>query len=123
MTLAHLVCGSSARQRDATIARAIALLPPEESVACIVEGLADADSPLQQLADNPQYRLNRIAPGCPCCVGNLVMRVTLNRLLRPAPSHLFVSIADSAHREQIENFLRSPPYDAYLILQDDLVVP
>lgn len=123
MTLAQLVCGAGARQREAEIANAIALLPADESVACILEGLADADSPLQRLVDNPQHRLNRIAPGCPCCVGNLVMRVTLNRLLRAAPHHLFVSITNSAHREQMRNFLRSPPYDAYLILQDDLIAP
>lgn len=121
MTLTRLVCGSGTRQREAEIAAAIAQLPIDASVACILEGLADADSPLQQLTDKPQYRLNRIAPGCPCCVGNLVMRVTLNRLLRVAPRHLFVSIANSAHQEQIRNFLLSPPYDGYLVLQDDLM--
>jgi hypothetical protein len=123
MTLARLVCGTAARQREAEIAAAIALLPVDESVACILEGLADANSPLQHLTDDPQHRLNRIAPGCPCCVGNLVMRVTLNRLLRAAPHHLFVSIANSAHREQMRDFLRNPPYDDYLILQDDLIAP
>ncbi len=121
MTLAQLVFGTSAHQREFRIASAIALLPTNESAACILEGLADANSPLQQLVNNAQYRLNRIAPGCPCCAGNLVMRVTLNRLLRAAPRHLFISIANSAHREQMREFLRSPPYDDYLILQDDLI--
>ena len=123
MTLTRLVCGIGARQREAEIATAISLLPVAESVACILEGLADADSPLQQWTEKPQLRLNRITPGCPCCVGNLVMRVTLNRVLRSAPRHLFVSIANSAHREQIRAFLLSPPYDGYLILQDDLIAP
>ena len=121
MTLTQLVCGSSVREREAEIARVVALLPAGESVAFILEGLADANSQLQHLTDNPQYRFNRIAPGCPCCVGNLVMRVTLNRLLRAAPDHLFVSIANSAHREQMRSFLRNAPYDDYLIVQDDLI--
>ncbi len=123
MTLSRLVYGTGARQRETEIANAIALLPVEESVACILEGLADAQSPLQQLTANPEHRLNRIAPGCPCCVGNLVMRVTLNRVLRTPPCHLFVSIANSAHREQVRDFLRSPPYDNYLTMQDDLIAP
>ena len=122
MTLTCLVSGASARQREAAIARAVALLPPEESVACILEGLADANSPLQALTDNPHHHVQRIAPGCPCCAGNLVMRVTLNRLLRPAPNHLFVSIANREHREQVHQFLGSPPYDNYLTLQEDLVL-
>lgn len=121
MTLTHLVSGPTARQREMHIADAMAQLPHQDSVAIILEGLADAHSPLQHLSGSPQHRLNRIAPGCPCCSGNLVMRVTLNRLLRPAPEHLFVSIANSAHHEHIRTFLRSPPYDAYLTLQDDVV--
>lgn len=119
MTLTHLVSGPTARQREMHIAAAMAQLPHQDTVAVILEGLADAQSPLQHLSGNPQHRLSRIAPGCPCCIGNLVMRVTLNRLLRPAPTHLFVSIANGAHHEQIRTFLCSPPYDAYLRWQDD----
>ena len=120
MTLTTLVSGASARLREAAIARAVALLPAEASTAFILEGLADADSPLQTLVSNPHRRLIRVAPGCPCCSGNLVMRVTLNRMLRPPPDHLFISIANSAHIAAVRTFLREQPYDQYLELQDDL---
>lgn len=122
MTLTTLVSGANARQRETAIARAVAALPDTTSVAFILEGLADASSPLHAPTKNPQWRLVRVAPGCPCCIGNLVMRVTLNRLLRPPPAYLFISIANNDHRQAVRAFLINPPYDQYLILQDDLLL-
>ena len=123
MTPTTLVSGASARLREAAIARAVALLPVNASIAFILEGLADADSALLPLMSHPYRRLARVAPGCPCCSGNLVMRVTLNRMLRPPPDHLFISIANSDHLATVKAFLREQPYDRHLILQDDLLAP
>ncbi len=120
-TLTTLVSGGSAVQREIDIMRAIALLPKTATVAFILEGLASAESPLYKPAAKPEWRLNRIAPGCPCCIGNLTMRVTLNRLLRPPPQYLFISLASTAHLAQVRAFLLADPYDKLLCLQPDLV--
>lgn len=123
LTPLTLVSGASASLREAAIAQA---LPPQASIAVILEGLADGNSILADLAEQTSpptaLQLLRIAPGCLCCSGNLVLRVTLNRLLRHPPAHLFISLADATHIEQLRNWLAASPYDAWLALQPDLTV-
>ena len=120
-----LVSGGRAAEREAAIAQA---LPPGQQVAVILEGLADGNAILAELAGqvspSPPFPLQllRIAPGCLCCSGNLVLRVTLNRLLRHPPAHLFISLADASHIEQLRTWLTASPYDALLALQADMVV-
>ncbi|KAB8060568.1 GTPase [Janthinobacterium sp. FT14W] len=120
-----LVSGGSAAGREAAIARA---LPPDQPAAVILEGLADGNGILADLAEqvspSPSFPLQllRIAPGCLCCSGNLVLRVTLNRLLRHPPALLFISLADASHIEQLRTWLTASPYDALLALQADVVV-
>ena len=120
-TLTTLVSGGSAVQREIAISQIIALLPQTASVALILEGLASAESPLHHAAATAERRLNRIAPGCPCCIGNLTMRVTLNRLLRPPPQYLLISLASTSHLAQVRAFLLAAPYDKLLYLQPDLI--
>jgi hypothetical protein len=88
----------------------------------ILEGLPDGRDLLSTLTLSAAPRVARMPPGCPCCAGNLVMRVTLNRLLRPAPAHLFVAIADPAHVPALRAFLASEQYTGLLALQDDIVL-
>ena len=120
-----LVSGGRAAGREAAIAQA---LPAGQPVAVILEGLADGNAILTELAEqvspSPPFPLQllRIAPGCLCCSGNLVLRVTLNRLLRHPPAHLFISLADASHIEQLRTWLTASPYDALLALQADMVV-
>ena len=120
-----LVSGGRAAEREAAIAQA---LPAGQPVAVILEGLADGNAILTELAEqvspSPPFPLQllRIAPGCLCCSGNLVLRVTLNRLLRHPPAHLFISLADASHIEQLRTWLTASPYDALLALQADMVV-
>jgi len=120
-----LVSGGRAAGREAAIAQA---LPPNQPAAVILEGLADGNAILADLAEqvspSPSFPLHllRIAPGCLCCSGNLVLRVTLNRLLRHPPAHLFISLADATHIEQLRTWLTASPYDALLALQADIVV-
>lgn len=120
-----LVSGGRAAGREAAIARALA---PDEPAAVILEGLADGNTILADLAEQDSsstsfpLQLLRIAPGCLCCSGNLVLRVTLNRLLRHPPARLFISLADASHIEQLRTWLTASPYDALLALQADIVV-
>ena len=113
-----LVTGSSASRREAAIAAALAESTPHQSgaSAVILEGLPDG-TPL--LAPSDALLLARIAPGCLCCAGNLVMRVTLNRLLRQRPTRLLIGIASSEHLDQLRSWLSSAPYDQLLALTPD----
>ncbi|MDN2712854.1 GTPase [Janthinobacterium sp. SUN118] len=120
-----LVSGGRAGEREAAIAQA---LLPDQPAAVILEGLADGNSILADLAEqvspSPSFPLQllRIAPGCLCCSGNLVLRVTLNRLLRHPPARLFISLADASHIEQLRTWLTASPYDVLLALEPDLLV-
>ncbi len=111
-----LVFGGNAALRERAIA---AHLDPHGENAAIIEGLAGGDPALEFLAV-PPVQVTRVAPGCPCCIGNLTMRVTLNRLLRRPPAHLFVSLADATHIEQLKSFLKETQYRNHLILGPEL---
>ena len=123
LTPLTLVSGGHASDREAAIAQA---LPLQQANAEILEGLADGNSILADLAEQTSppagLQLLRIAPGCLCCSGNLVLRVTLNRLLRHPPAHLFISLADVTHIEQLRSWLAASPYDAWLALEPDLSI-
>jgi hypothetical protein len=85
--------------------------------AIVLEGLAPGTSPLDTL---PSHVLcERIAPGCLCCAGNLVLRVTLNRMLRQRPERLFIGVARSEHLDQLRSWLQAEPYDQLLRLTPD----
>jgi hypothetical protein len=112
-----LVTGPSARAREQAIFDRLALSSLHRS-AVILEGIASGSSPLDNL---PAHVLcARIAPGCLCCAGNLVLRVTLNRMLRQRPEHLFIGVADSEHIDQLRSWLQAEPYDQLLRLTPDL---
>ena len=112
-----LVTGPTAAARENAIA---AVLSPGVATAIILEGLADGHSPLVYDESDPtawQPQVHRIAPGCLCCAGNLVLRVTLNRLLRRPPAQLFISLADATHVDRLRAMLATAPYDALLRLE------
>jgi hypothetical protein len=117
-----LVTGPGSRAREAAIAALIADLPHPPTAqngayAVILEGLADPGS---SLVPSASLLISRIASGCLCCTGNLVLRVTLNRLLRQSPEHLFIGVADSGHLDQLRSWLQSEPYDQLLELTQDI---
>jgi hypothetical protein len=118
LTLVTLVTGRTAI-REAVIAERI---DPALHTAVILEGLPDGNGQLQQSTEQPDLKIVRIAPGCMHCIGNLVMRVTLNRMLRDKPQRLFVSVASDEHIDQLRQFLSSAPYDALLSLTDDIAL-
>ncbi|PQO90689.1 GTPase [Massilia phosphatilytica] len=117
-TVLTLVTGARAGAREAAIAAHLSDLHEDGAQAIILEGLASGNSPLDDLPDG--RTLARIAPGCLCCTGNLVLRVTLNRLLRQRPRRIFIGVADSEHLDQLRSWLQSEPYDQLLRLTSDL---
>jgi len=127
VTTTTLVTGSSAVAREQAIFEQLQLpdLHRDDAKdrsmplqAIVLEGLAPGHSPLDTL---PAHVLcARIAPGCLCCAGNLVLRVTLNRMLRQRPHRLFIGVARSEHLDQLRSWLQAEPYDQLLWLTPDL---
>jgi hypothetical protein len=126
-----LVTGGTVGEREAAIADLIAnldmasLSDSPQTIGIILEGLADGTNHFAEFAGNshfPSLTISRIAPGCPCCIGNLTMRVTLNRVLRKAPDQLYLSLSSSSHLEQVRSFLMQPPYNNLIELSKDLSI-
>lgn len=120
MTLTTLVIGLRAASREAAIAAAVNPVIP---TALILEGNATGVCQLEPLAALDMIQIMRIAPGCMCCVGNLTLRVTLNRILRHPPKRLFISLAASTHIAQLQMLLTRAPYDTMLTLTDVIDCP
>lgn len=112
---ATLVTGATLAGREALVA---ASLVPGQRTAVILEGLPDGRTILDP-SDN--LVLHRVAPACLCCTGNLILRVTLNRILRLRPDRLLIGVASLDHLDQLRSWLQNPPYDQLLELTPDLV--
>ncbi len=117
MTLLSLVLGGSADDRERAIA---ADLPAGLACVAIIEGLPSGAAPLNELPPEVSLDIIRVAPGCPCCTGNLTMRVTLNRALRRSPDRLYLSLSDATHREQVLLFREAPQYLVLVAIGPDL---
>ena len=123
-----LVTGPTPAAREAAIVARLGegvhgAMPAGAQLAVLLEGLPDGRSLLldSPLVDSAQLNVQRIAPGCLCCTGNLVLRVTLNRILRRQPDRLFIGLATTEHLDQLRSWLQAPPYDQLLELTADLV--
>jgi hypothetical protein len=120
--LVTLVTGSPTASRESALAAVVAV--GRDRIGLILEGLPDGSQ--QTLLDpalNPAIlQAARIAPGCFCCIGNMTMRVTLNRILRQRPSRLYISLATVSHLDAIRALMTQAPYDNLLTLTDDLRV-
>ena len=114
---ATLVTGASAAVREAAIAASLAGAGHGGVAAAILEGLPD---PRSILTSSTFLDVHRIAPGCVCCTGNLVLRVTLNRVLRRRPERVYIGLASTDHLDQLRSWLQQPPYDQLLELTPDL---
>ena len=112
-----LVAGADAGARERAIAAA---LDGALHAAAILEGLPASDTLLETRAG---LDVSRIAAGCPCCQGNLVLRVTLNRVLQKRPDRLFIALASLQHLAALRDFLASAPYSRMLALTQDLLPP
>ncbi len=125
-TALTLVTGGSAAQREAAIAARLTQVaadagrgagPTHGVSAVLLEGLPSGQT---LLSPSDSLPVHRIAPGCLCCTGNLVLRVTLNRILRLRPDRLFIGLAATDHLDQLRSWLQEPPYDQLLELTADL---
>ncbi|MFP5390850.1 MAG: GTPase [Gammaproteobacteria bacterium] len=119
-TRVTLVTGGSGAAREAAIAarlHAAATRSGAGSSAVLLEGLPDGHS---LLTPSDSVSIQRIAPACLCCTGNLVLRVTLNRILRFHPESLYIGVATSDHLDQLRSWLQSAPYDQLLELTPDV---
>lgn len=112
-----LVYGRSSKEREQAIA---SRLNKNINTVVILEGIADSSSVLASMEEQKNFQLIRIAPGCPCCTGNLTMRVTLNRILRQPPQAIYISLASNTHLEEIRKFLQDPQYINLLYLAEDI---
>lgn len=140
-TSVTLVSGGSYQQRESAIAAAVqkmqvlAGIHSANSVAVILEGLPSGELALQVINDRlsdpatapqtklkPTLQIQRIAPGCMCCIGNLAMRVTLNRLLRQKPNYLFLALGNPEHLTQLRDFLSQAPYVDLLRFDADIIL-
>jgi hypothetical protein len=113
MTLVH---GGSHHDRETAIAARV----EQGGAAAIIEGLPNGTSLLEPLAASGLLQLQRIAPGCPCCLGNLTVRVSLNRMLRQAPDRLYLSLADGSHLPAVRDFLQGEQYRERLRLGPEI---
>jgi len=112
-----LVTGASSGLRETAVAAALAALPEGQVCAALLEGLPDGHT---HLVASTTLDLHRVAPACLCCTGNLVLRVTLNRILRHRPDNLYIGVANTDHIDQLRSWLQHPPYDQLLVLTPDL---
>ncbi|WP_395009851.1 GTPase [Undibacterium sp.] len=109
-TTITLVAGGSYAEREAWIAATLQNLFQQHNpkkFGALLEGLPTGSMALQV---SPSLSVERIAPGCFCCIGQIAMRVSLNRLLRQQLAHLFIAINDAQHLTQLHNSLSNPPY-------------
>lgn len=116
MTLMTLVYGGTPGDRE----KAIASAAPPTGASAIIEGLPDGAGVLEALATTSPLQLQRIAPGCPCCHGNLTVRVMLNRMLRSGPQQIFLGIADASHLPAIREFLQEAQYREWLLIGPEI---
>ncbi|MGV7208452.1 GTPase [Oxalobacteraceae bacterium A2-2] len=116
-----LVTGATPGRREAAIAAA---LPPDGRTVIILEGLSDGTAALalapSEAGQPAPPEVLRIAPGCLHCSGNLILRVTLNRVLRHPPARLYLSLATATHLPELRAWLSEPPYGELLSLQADI---
>lgn len=117
MTQVSLVFGGSPAARERAIAAATA--QGFRSTA-IIEGLPSGEAALDAIPADADVEVFRVAPGCPCCSGNLTMRVTLNRALKRRPAYLYLSLSTAEHKSQVLNFLQEPQYLSLLTIGPDI---
>jgi hypothetical protein len=109
-----IIAGGSYVQREQQIATAIEQ-DRDQFVAVILEGLPNG-SPLIQ--SDKQLMIERIAPGCFCCVGQLVLQVSLNRVIRKKPHKLYIGMHDAQHVVLLYQRLSKLPYQTLLTIEN-----
>ena len=113
-----LVAGGSYDEREKIISDAT--VNHHQITAIILEGLPSGKPLLQT---HHSLLVERIAPGCFCCTGQLVMQVSLHRMIRKQPQFLYISIANTEHLGQLQAHLSQTSYQAWLELENVIQLP
>lgn len=108
----RIVAGRPGPSRAALLATLLSEAPSQPA-ACILEGGMPDGS--EEVCAGPTTFVHVLAPGCPCCSGNLALRVTLTRVLRhERPRYLILALIDPKHQESLAKALSQTPWDTYL---------
>ncbi|GAC1407655.1 MAG: hypothetical protein NVSMB6_05680 [Burkholderiaceae bacterium] len=113
MTECTLVSGGTAADREAAIA---ACVNPRTLTYVLLEGGHGSEHPLANAVNWPNVRVDTIAAGCPCCNAGMVMRVTVDRILRRRPTQMFISLAQFTQVQHLQKYLSATPYAALVYL-------
>lgn len=103
-----LITGGTAQEREQLIAEQLA---PDLSAIALLEGSLPPSGTLTSI---PNLATHLLTGGCPCCAGNLVLKVTLNRAIRSRPEQLFISLRSPAHSKTLIALLQDPSYAGHL---------
>lgn len=110
----RIVAGRPGPSRTALLAMLLSEAP-SQPVSCILEGTLPNGA--DEVCAGPTTFVHVLAPGCPCCSGNLALRVTLARVLRhDRPRYLIIAVIDPKHQGSLASMLSIAPWDAYLEL-------
>lgn len=122
ITVLSLLAGGSYAEREAwiaaTLAKSLPHISPSKS-GVLLEGLPTG----QLILENTELlTVERIAPGCFCCIGQIAMRVTLHRLLRLQLAHLYIAINDAQHLLPLKETLSQPQYAQLLTFENEIII-
>lgn len=121
-TILSLIAGGSYAEREAWIAAALAnpvSVSHPTKAGVLLEGLPSGQL---ILVNTDLLRVERIAPGCFCCIGQLAMRVTLQRLLRQQLAHLYIAMNDAQHLPPLRESLSHPQYANLLTCENEIII-
>ena len=122
LTEISLIAGGSYSEREvwiaANLARSTSLSSSTKS-GVLLEGLPAGQLILQNTA---YLSVERIAPGCFCCIGQIAMRVTLHRLLRQDLAHLYIAIHDAQHLPSLRDSLSQPQYAELVKCENEIII-
>jgi G3E family GTPase len=99
-----VVTGARGAGKTRLIGRLLDERPPGETWAALIEDRGTA-----RIDASEGRAIVRLDSGCPCCVGQVSLRVALTRLLRTArPARLFVELDAASHAEAVLRLLAGP---------------
>ncbi len=113
-----LIAGSSYSHRETWICNQVSQLPAQK-IGVLLEGLPQGDFLLEP---SQNLLLERLASGCFCCVGNLVVRVVLNRLIRSKTSHIFIGLSLAEHLASFKTFLQDSSYQELIQFESEHIL-
>ncbi|MFZ6818854.1 GTPase [Undibacterium sp. Ji22W] len=117
-----LVAGGSYTEREVWIATALAdhsPAQPNKKSGVLLEGLPSGQLILE---NSSLLSVERIAPGCFCCIGQIAMRVTFQRLLRLRLAHLYIAINDAQHLSSLKSIFSQAQYAQLVKCENEIIL-